>query len=102
MTHEEIKQYENFLNYIVVDVLKREFIFFDIERIDITKMDENPHNGKLYPTFQITRGRNKVNTYLEPYRLREILANIIKNETEKFYPNVFNIGHAWIEIKKPN
>lgn len=97
MNNPLLEKYKNFINLIVLDTLKQSNfdLYSSITNIEITKFDVNEHTGKYYPHFLITTN-NKI-----PYSLflKESIANKIRKETEKFFPDTFNIGQAWLKFK---
>jgi hypothetical protein len=97
MNNPLLEKYKNFINLIVLDTLKQSNfeLYSNITNIEITEFDVNEHTGKYYPHFLITTNSKT------PYSLflKESIAEKIRKETEKFFPDTFNIGQAWIQFK---
>jgi hypothetical protein len=93
MNNPLLEKYKNFINLIVLDTLKESYS--SITNIEITEFDVNEHTGKYYPNFLITT--NKKIPYI--IFVKESIADKIRKETEKFFPDTFNIGQAWLKFK---
>lgn len=101
MNNPLLEKYKHFVNLIVLDRLKDSTwslwsFYNEIVNVEVIKYDVNEHTGKYYPHFLITVSGEI------PYSLflKESIANKIRKETEKFFPNIFNIGQAWLSFKK--
>lgn len=98
MNNPLLEKYKHFVNLIVLDILKDSSwsLYNEIVNIEVIKYDVNEHTGKYYPHFLITVSGTI------PYSLflKESIADKIRKETEKFFPDIFNIGQAWLSFKK--
>lgn len=93
-----LEKYKHFVNLIILDRLKDSTwsLYNEIVNIEVIKYDVNEHTGKYYPHFLITVS----GTIPHSLFLRESIADKIRKETEKFFPDIFNIGQAWLSFKK--
>jgi hypothetical protein len=98
MNNPLLEKYKHFVNLIVLDRLKdsKWSLYNEIVNVEVIKYDVNEHTGKYYPHFLITVSGEI------PYSLflKESIADKIRKETEKFFPDTFNIGQAWLSFKK--
>jgi hypothetical protein len=98
MNNPLLEKYKHFVNLIILDRLKDSTwsLYNEIVNIEVIKYDVNGHTGKYYPHFLITVS----GTIPHSLSLRESIADKIRRETEKFFPDIFNIGQAWLSFKK--
>jgi hypothetical protein len=98
MDNNILDKYKNFVEFFLLESLKSILtqLKYSVLDIKVTKFDVNEHTGKYYPHFFITIQNYQFYTSNENRFTKTLIASKISSETEKFFPNTFNIGPAWI------
>lgn len=98
MNNPLLEKYKHFVDLIILDILKDSTLslYNEIVNIEVIKYDVNEHTGKYYPHFLITVS----GTIPHSFYVKESIVEKVRKETEKFFPDIFNIGQAWFSFKK--
>ena len=92
MNRKLLSSYKNFVKYVILESLSS----FGVRDIAVSHFDINEHTGKYYPHFIVTICED---VYVH-YSYRVKVAEKISDETEIFFPSMFNIGTAWVTMTK--